>query len=260
MAKNLWELRMSRRLTVKQLAGKSGISASDIYAYEGGKPVKMADLAKLAKVFYVDKSEIKIQSDPKPKQQQAPKPAATKRPSSPPIASTPAKPQTAPSEPAAKKEKTARRPARESQLKHLLSLASKMGQDETAVIETIGKPLTALTEKDAGRWLTQYTEELKAVKAERAAESESKRPPDTRRRRYHLPEGVDEFEFNYLTARQEAGDLIAFKLFDGTDLNGRIIGFSPYTITIAQPDGIETTLHKLALAYYTLAPSAEEAT
>ena len=265
MAKDLWELRMARRLTVKQLAGKSGISASDIYAYEGGTPVRMADLAKLAKVLYVDKSEIKMQSDAKPKQQQPePKPEAAKRPTAkqpppPPISATPSKPHTAPPKPAAKKEKTAQRPARESQLKHLLILASKMGQDETAVTEVIGKPLTELTEQEAGRCLVQYTEELKAFKAERAAESESKRPPNTERKRYHLPEGVDEFEFNYLTARQEAGDLIAFKLFDGAELNGRIIGFSHYSITIAQPDGAETTIHKLALAYYAIAETAEGA-
>ncbi len=261
MAKNLWELRMARRLTVKQLAGKSGISASDIYAYEGGKPVRMADLAKLAKVLYVDKAEIKTQSDPKPKkQQQEPKPAAAKRPTAkqpppPSTSSTPSTPQAAPSKPAVKKGKTAQRPARESQIKHLLVLASQMEQDETAVTDIIGKPLTELTEKEAGHWLTQYTEELKAFKAKRAAESESKRPPNTRRKRYHLPEGVDEFEFNYLTARQEAGDLITFKLFDGTELNGRIVGFSHYNITITQPDGTETTIQKLALAYYTIAPS-----
>ncbi|MCP4423200.1 MAG: helix-turn-helix transcriptional regulator [Chloroflexi bacterium] len=268
MPKNLWELRIERGLTVKQLAGKSGVSASDIYAYEGSKPIRTADRARLAKVLYVDKYDIKVQSDPKPKQKKskpkpaAPKPPAAKRPMAarPSASPAPSKPQTTPPKPAAKKKQPSSKPARESQITHLLQLANKMGQTETAVVKTIGKPLTELTQQEAGRWLLQYTEELKALKAKRAAESESERPPNTRRRRFHLPESVDVFEFNYLTARQEAGDLIAFKLFDGTELNGRIIGFSSYTITIVQPDGAETTIQKLALAYYAVAQATEVAT
>ncbi len=258
MAKNLWELRTERHMTVKQLAGKAGISASDIYAYEGGMLIPTAIRSRLAKALYVDQFEIKAQSDPKPKQQneRQPKSAAPERlvAQQRPASTT----TTTPPKPAARKQ-PAPRPVRESQIKHLLALAGKMGQDETAVTETIGRPLTELTEREAGRWLTQYTEELKVFKAKRAAEAESERPPNTRRTRHHLPEGVDEFEFNYLTARQEAEDLIAFKLFDGTELNGRIIGFSPYNITIAQPDGTETTIQKLALAYYIIAQTAGEA-
>lgn len=261
MAKDLWKLRMERRLTVKQLAGKSGVPASKIYAYEGGEPARLADLAKLARVFFVDESEIKVQSDPKPKEQK-PQPKskseAPKRPSPSPAPSSKPKPQTAPP---SKKKQPAQKSARESQVVHLMQLASNMGRDEAAVTETIGKPLTDLTEKEATHWLHQFTEEWKTFKAAHAAEhgSESDRPPNTRRRRFHLPEGVDVFEFNYLTARQEAGDLLSFKLFDGTEMNGRIIGFSAYSITIAQPDGAETTIHKLALAYYIVVPAEEGA-
>lgn len=255
MAKNLWELRMARHMTVKQLAGKAGVSASDIYAYESGKLVKTAHRARLAKALYVDTYEIKAQSDPKPKKEK-PKPAAVQRPSPKPTPA-PAKSKTAPPKPVAKKkQKMASKPVRESQITHLLQLARSMGQTETAVTETIGKPLTELTMQEASHWLNRYTEDLQAFKAKRAAESDSERPPNTRRKRYHLPEGVDEFEFNYLTARQEAGDLLAFKLFDGTEMNGRIVGFSPYTITIAPPDGPETTINKIALAYYAVVPTA----
>ena len=256
MAKNLWELRLARRLTVKQLAGKSGVSASKIYAYESGEPARTADLAKLAKALYVDKFEIKVQSDPKPKDKK-PKSAPPKRPPSPPAPSPKPRP--------TRKKQPAQKLARESQITHLLRLASNMGYDEATVVETVGKPLTTLTEQEAGHWLKQYTQKWESFKASRAAErtvepvSESNRPPNTRRKRFHLPEGVDAFEFNYLTARQEAGDLLTFKLFDGTEMNGRIIGFSPYSITIVQPDGAETTIHKLALAYYSVAQSVEEA-
>ncbi len=259
MAKDLWELRTERRLTVKQLAGKSGVSASKIYAYEAGEPARMADLAKLARVLFVDASEIKVQSDPKPKEQKPqPKSEAPKRPSSPPASSPKPKPETPPP---SKKKQPAQKPAGEGQITYLLRLANNMGNDEASVTETIGKPLTELTEQEARHWLYQYTEKWKMFKAARAGESvsESNRPPNTRRKRVHLPEGVDAFEFNYLTARQEAGDLLTFKLFDGTEMNGRIIGFAPYTITIAQPDGAETTLYKLALAYYTAAQAEEGA-
>lgn len=263
MAKDLWQLRMERHLTVKQLAGKSGVPTSKIYAYESGEPAKVADLTRLARALFVDASEIKVQSDPKPKEQK-PQPKAksepSQRPSPPPSSSPKPIPETAPP---SKKKQPAQKPVRESQITHLLRLASNVGDVEAAVTETIGKPLTDLTEQEASYWLKQYTEKWKMFKAASAAAravesvSESNRPPNTRRKRFHLPEGVDVFEFNYLTARQEAGDLLTFKLFDGTEMNGRIIGFSPYTFTIAQPDGMETTIHKLALAYYTVAQAAE---
>jgi transcriptional regulator with XRE-family HTH domain len=265
MAKDLWQLRMERHLTVKQLAGKSGIPTSKIYAYESGESARVADLVKLARALYVDASEIKVQSDPKPKEQK-PQPKAKSEPTQRPFPPSAPSPQPTPeTAPPLKRKQPAQKPARESQITHLLSLARNMGEDEMAVTETIGKPLTALTEQEASHWLHQYTEKWKTLKAVSAGErtgepvTDSNRPPNTRRKRFHLPEGVDAFEFNYLTARQEAGDLLAFKLFDGTEMNGRIIGFSPYTITIAQPDGAETTINKLALAYYTVAQAEEGA-
>ncbi|MCZ7669779.1 MAG: helix-turn-helix domain-containing protein [Chloroflexi bacterium] len=72
MAQNLWELRQKQKMTVKQLAGKSGVKAGNIYAYESGEAIKIADLGKLAKALYVDSSEIKIESEPIPKKKPAP--------------------------------------------------------------------------------------------------------------------------------------------------------------------------------------------
>lgn len=60
MSSNLWDLRKRRKMTVKQLAAKSGVLAKSIYAYEAGDPIKIADLGRLARVLYVDKTEIKI--------------------------------------------------------------------------------------------------------------------------------------------------------------------------------------------------------
>jgi transcriptional regulator with XRE-family HTH domain len=263
MADNLWDLRQRRNLTVKQLAGKSGVSAASIYAYEGGEMIKLSDLNKLAKALYVNSADIKNPPDPRPKSKpEKPAPLPPK-----PAAERPSPPPTSPTTPPAKSVLEARprplnrwqkmklkqlsQPVTEGQINHLLMLAAKMEQDETAVVERIGKPFAELTFGEAKHWITTYTNELKVRKA--AVEGE--RPPGTRRPRAHLPEGVDEFEANYLLARQEAGDELTFTLLNDNTFNGRIIGFSPYNITISQADGTEMTLQKMALAYYSVVPT-----
>lgn len=237
MGKNLWELRKQRNLTVKQLAAKSGVPAKNIYAYEAGELVKMADLERLAKVLFVNNAEIKLQSDPIPKTKPEPPPKPPKPAPAP-------KPQPAA---AAQKPAAPSPPATEGQLDHLRVLIQKLGLDDTAVSQRIAQPLDTLTFQEARNWLKTLGNELKM-----------ERPPDTRRMRAWLPEGVDEFEANYLLARQQAGDEVTFTLLDGTTFNGRIIGFGPYNITIRQADGTETTLQKLALAYYQVAAVEEK--
>jgi sRNA-binding regulator protein Hfq len=61
---------------------------------------------------------------------------------------------------------------------------------------------------------------------------------------------VDEFELQYLTQAQEAGDTLTITLINGEQVEGQIIGFSPYTITLRLAGGEELTLNKLAIAYY----------
>jgi sRNA-binding regulator protein Hfq len=256
MAKPLAQWRKEKRMKAGQLASKSGVPIQDIVAYEKGETIRLEHLSRLAKALYVDEMDIMLQPPPKPKA--PPKPAAPPqaKPTTPTAAeSAPAVSETPPQRKKSrwgKSRSSDTKPARESQLEHLLTLAQKQGEDEAAVTTKIGKPLTELSEREAGHWLMQYTESLKLYKAVHREEQEANRPPDTRRRRYHLPEGVDEFEFNYLQARQEAGEMVAFTLFDGQQLQGKIIGFSPYQIAIEQADGTETMLHKLAIAYYTL--------
>ena len=75
--------------------------------------------------------------------------------------------------------------------------------------------------------------------------------PGLKRKRAYLPESVDAFELNYLTARQEDEALLHWSLFDGRKLRGRIVGFGPYNVTIRDEEtGEEVTLQKLAIAYY----------
>ncbi len=262
MSKNLWELRKQRKMTVKQLAAKSGVPAKDIYAYESGEPIKIADLTRLARVLYVDKSEIKIKSDPVPKTKaeppeppKLPKPPANREPLPVPEAEASQPTQTSPKtkpQPG-RKAPPSPQPATEGQLNHLRGLIEKMLLTETAAAAEIGKPLTELTFLEARAWLKEFDQKMK----EKNKINASLRPPDTRRSRTSVPESVDEFEMNYLLARQEAGDGVSFTLLDGQSFTGKIIGFSPYSITFKQADGTETTIQKLALAYYHVAPDRQ---
>jgi len=61
---------------------------------------------------------------------------------------------------------------------------------------------------------------------------------------------VDSFELAYLLEQKDAGALLRFTLFDGQTFEGVVVGFSPYQITIRQPEGDEITLNKLAIVYY----------
>jgi transcriptional regulator with XRE-family HTH domain/sRNA-binding regulator protein Hfq len=249
MSNNLWELRKKRNMTVKQLAAKSGVPATNIYAYETGELVKMADLEKLAKALFVNKADIKFQSDPIAKTKPEPPAPRSPKPSPPPRPAAKTEGKTA--APARKTDPS--QPATEGQIAHLRALITKLEDEATAVAHRLGKPLEELTAQEARAWLKTYEQEIKS--------QVGTRPPRTRRWRSSIPEQVDEFESNYLQARQEAGDTLTFTLLNETVLTGRIIGFSPYTITIQQADSVETSLQKLALAYYQVAPApaAEEA-
>lgn len=250
MAEDLWKLRKRRGMSISQLANKSGVPALSIQEYEQGKSVRVADLGRLAKALFVDEFEIKIQSDPKP--------AGKPKPETP--APAPAKQEPPPEKPEKKaKQPQPQPPAKPTQISHLLELASKLGQDEEAVQntaqETVGKPLEELSLVEARQLLYQYTEQIK----EQKAAEEANRPEGTRRKRAQLPEGIDEYELNYLESCQESGDSLTFHLLNGKTFTGRVIGFSPYQIMIDPGDGAEITLQKMALAYYMRSTAPEPA-
>jgi hypothetical protein len=213
------------------------VPAISITEYESGHAIRSFDLTKLAKALYVEEWDIEIKSEPRPtadRQPPPPKPAprpereAVDRPKSP--------------RPAA--------PARPSQIEHLLNLCSRQfGKDRAALEQELGKPLEQMTRTEASKLLNEYQRLL----AESRASSQADSPPPKRKRAY-LPEGVDEFELEYLTTKQESGAVLRFSLFDGQQVTGQVIGFSPYSITIRERDsGDEMTLQKLAIAYYRVA-------
>lgn len=233
MPQDLWQLRRRKGMSVKQLAAKAGLSPKELDAYENGKLVRTLHRNRLAKVLFVNSADIKAQSAPKPPRpasQPRPKPEAQrKRPSSP---KKPTKAAKAP------------QPARPGQIEHLMILARNLDEDEAALTAKIGKPPAELTQPEAKKWLGEYHRLMR--------ERKGQRPLGTRRSHVPLPEEVDEFELNYLQARQEKGEMVTFTLFDGAAFTGQVVGFSPYSITIRQADGTEMTIHKLALAYYTV--------
>ncbi len=224
MPENLWEIRRRKKMKVRDLAAKSGVPASTIHQYEAGEqPISQAHARQLSRALIVDTWDIKPISDPKPRSQ---RPSAKDKPSR---------------EPRPPKEA---KPARPTQIEHLLNLAERFPDVDRSTLEAqVGKTLEELTAKDASELLKQLQDRIREEHPPRV-----KQPFD--RHRAYLPEGVDEFELKYLTAAQEAGHTLYITLFDRSQLQGQILGFSPYSITLRGSDGEETTVNKLAIAYY----------
>jgi len=119
-----------------------------------------------------------------------------------------------------------------------------VGKTVEEIEQSLGKPLSELTRREASQLLFRFQEILRERK------QEAKEEGAHNRRRAYLPEGVDRFEMEYLTDVQNSAHPVRFHLFDGTEVEGSIVGFGPYTITVHTQEG-ETTLNKLAIAWYT---------
>lgn len=132
-------------------------------------------------------------------------------------------------------------PARPSQLEHLKGLLIQLDMTGDELLRLAGKPLSMLTRKEAARLLTQ----CQAMLAERKPDI-----PKGKRQRPYLPESVDEHELVYLTEVQLSRQDLHLTLFNGQALEGRLLGFSPYALTLAMSDDREVTVQKLAVAYY----------
>jgi transcriptional regulator with XRE-family HTH domain len=236
MAEDLWKIRERKQMSVAQLALRSGLSQDLIDDYEQGKPLTSAHRAKLAKILFVNEYDIKVQSAPRPKRE---------KPMPPPGQPTPPKPaKEKPVEPAP--EPKAAPPVRQGQVDFLKGLAQHQGLSLQQMEDEIGKSLSELTAPEATHWIRTFQAR---VPPQLTTPGEAK-PEGYRSRRAHLPEGIDLFEANYLLEAQQAGAVLTAKMFDGEVLSGALIGFGPYTVTLRTNDGHETTLSKLAIAYY----------
>ena len=227
MPQDLRKIRKRKGMSLNQLASRSSIPIATLIQYEKGeRQIPHSDLRRLARALYVDEWDINPRSSPLP---QPPPRKERERPA------RPARPKKEPPE-----EKKAP-PARETQITHLLTLAARFDVDRAALEAKVGKPLEKLTQEEARSWNRHFTERI-------VEEKPPKRAID--RRRAYLPEGIDGFELAYLQEQQETGVPLQFTLFDGQTFEGTVVGFGPYQITIREPGGDETTLNKLAIAYY----------
>ncbi|MCS7221210.1 MAG: helix-turn-helix transcriptional regulator [Anaerolineae bacterium] len=235
---NLWVIRRRKKMTVSDLAARSGVPAELIRAYERGQqPIPTEHLERFAKALYVDPWDINTLSDapPPPIEKTTPASGAGQH------VAVPARPQPQPPvQPQAPKPATSK-PARSSQIEHLRGLLQHLGRKEEELVAELKKPLEKLSQREASALLARLQNEIK----ERGPQK-----PQSKRRRPYLPESVDEFEMRYLMARQQSGEKLLFRLFDGKEICGRVVGFGPYAITVGLSDGTEMTLNKLAIAYY----------
>lgn len=254
MPEPLWKIRQRKGLRVNQLAAKSGVPAISIQEYESGQSIRSADLPKLAKALYVEEWDIELKGAPRPRPSKL-KPPTSRQPRretddrerprrKPPVREMPQTESPAPQ----RKPKTSP-PARPSQIAHLLAMTtSRFGKDQAALEKEVGKPLETLTKNEASDLLKHYQE---LVVTARSSPTPTAGMPGLKRKRAYLPESVDGFELNYLTAQQQDEALLHWTLFDGQELRGRIVGFGPYNVTICDEEtGEEVTLQKLAIAYY----------
>jgi transcriptional regulator with XRE-family HTH domain len=236
MPQPLWKIRERKAMSINELAAKAGVPAISIQEYESGRAIRSADLPKLAKALFVDEWDIELQSAPRPK------PARPRERKS---RGTPRQSHTEAAEPRPAKKRAAPL-ARPTQIEHLVTLSQNhFDKDRAALEHEAGKPLEQLTRREASELLRHYQELLSQASAK------SDKDAGVKRKRAYLPESVDEFELNYLTEHQEAGTALRFTLFNGQQMTGSILGFSPYAITICDAGtGQEITLQKLAIAYY----------
>jgi hypothetical protein len=267
VAENLWALREQKKLSVAALANRAGLPIGVIVEYESGqRSVDPRHLSRLARALYVEESEIRLRSDPRPEVRreeyrppvregspvpsnagQAPGPTgggvggpgpgagSGPRPPARPMKDRPVRPRPAPKPPA---------PARPSQITHLEGLLQRLGRTPAELEAEIGKPIAQLDRPAASQL-------IKALQAQVAQANQANR------HRAYLPEAVDQFEATYLAAAQKSEQAMYFGLFDGTRVQGQVIGFGPYSITLRQLDGSELTVNKLALVSYCTAPAMD---
>ncbi len=247
MAENLWALREQKRLSVAALANRAGLPIGLIMEYESGqRSIDPRHLGRLARALYVEETAIKLQSEPRPGAAPLERQPARQSPPAPVAAPKPAVPRRE-KPPRPKSASRPPVPPRPSQLAHLDNLLKRLKKTPAELEAELGKPISSLDRSALSSLLKDLQDRVQTT-------------PMPARHRAYLPEAVDEFEARYLTAAQVNRDLLHFTLFDGSTVDGMVVGFSPYTITLETPDGAEVTVNKLAIVCYTRRLQGEEPT
>jgi transcriptional regulator with XRE-family HTH domain len=256
VADNLWAIREQKRISVAGLANRAGLPIGLIMEYESGqRSIDPRHLSRLAKALYVEDADIRLQSDPKPGapplEKQAPSSESRYEPSGSvqaPVAPRPPAPPPRQRDRGPRGRPENRPPSlpRPSQIAHFGDVLVRLGRTQQEVEEALGKPIASLDRAGMSALLRSLQDEVRKTSVER--------------HRAYLPEGVDSYEGRYLTNLVTTGRPVRFTLFDGSSVEGRVIGYGPYSITVEQPDGTETTLNKLALVSYAALPNGSKHT
>jgi transcriptional regulator with XRE-family HTH domain len=233
VAENLWALREQKKISVATFANRAGLPIGLVMEYESGqRGIDPRHLGRIARALYVEESDIKLHSDPRPGAAPLERQPVRETPRD-----VPRPPLSQPPAPLMRTRERSPVPPRPSQLSHLENVLRRLGKTAAEFEAETGKPISSLDRAGLSALLKDLQVRLKET------------PLPTRHRAY-LPESVDEFEARYLAAAQAGQDLLHFTLFDGSTVDGQIVGFGPYSITIQKADGAEMTLNKLALVSY----------
>ena len=275
-------IREKKGFNISQLASRSGISGKTLLEYEEGRQtLPLAHAKLLAKALWVQIEELMP-----PPNSVAPTPPASapsvaepvSRPAQQPVApappiqagvssQSPASSQPPPAQRApvvrqqdtreAKSPQSAKSeaprsprapkivpPVSEGQIQELLNLSQRLDITQEQLEERVGKPLATLNRPDATEWLKR----LRAIADEIS--------PSQKVRYGKWPDAAEDREAVYLTKQRDAGATCVFRLFNGEELSGTLLDFTPYTITVkdrAKDEGV--VLRKLAIAYYRCTPA-----
>jgi hypothetical protein len=130
-------------------------------------------------------------------------------------------------------------PATEGQTTEIMRLSARLGLSTPQLEERFGRAVADITRFDAREWIKQLREEAAA-----------KAPPS----KIHFgqwPGLKDDLEAVYLDQQKQAGAEFRFTLFNGEAFAGRLVDYTPYTVTIEETgSGQQIVLRKLAIAYY----------
>lgn len=132
----------------------------------------------------------------------------------------------------------------EGQLEELLRLGLRLEMEQAQLEDRIGKPLAALTRTEGKDWIKRFRDMLEEAS------------PTGRVAFGQWPGSREDREASYLGEQREAGATLDFKLFNGEQFRGKLIDFTPYTITLKLDSGEELVLRKLSIVYYRRPSSA----
>ncbi len=132
-------------------------------------------------------------------------------------------------------------PATDGQITEIMRLAARLNLSTEEIEEEFGRSIDNITRFDAREWIKKLREDAIA-----------KAPPA----KVHFgqwPGLKEDREAAYLAEQRDENATLQVTLFNGEVFTGRIVDFTPYTITVERPDaegGEQVVLRKLAIAYY----------